>query len=633
MKLPAFICSMLMLSSVTGLVAADIYVAVDGSDSNIGSKKAPLRTIQAAADKAQPGDVVLVGPGIYRERVSPPQGGLPDNPIIFRSLERYQAVIKGSDLWSPAWKKEGGRVWSGFLESSLFTDLSHTDGANPFDIPFSVTPRGREGRPESRRGNPKADPNLVYNLGQVFVDGDMYMQAPLKSEMEAEPGTWFYDSAGKTLYINFFKDGPGEHVVEITTRRRIFAPHERGLGFIEVDGFVMEHCGNQYPFSFAEQDRPECQQAGALGTRSGHDWVIRNNIVRRSSGIGIDLGEEGFWGADLEKAAKRRSGVVGSHTVENNYIIDNGASGIAAYNANHLTIRGNVLIGNNAWGFSGPGRTESSGIKLTTSEHAIIEHNYIAENIGRSGISFDGGAGLDARIVRNVVVGHEVGAEFVGGVAKDALVAANVFIENKTSVSIREAGGLTVMNNMFLGSDGYSIKATVDSKREGKWSASNLAFYNNVMKGRGIYVEITTPDSYRSEGRAFDYNVYDATPKDLRWRLAGGSADLAFSNWTDAWKKMNRGVDAEQRSVAIKGILYVYDPAKTRLTVLMPLDPVAVGAYRDKRLLTDFFGATIGTDGGLRTGPFKQLQMGRNEIVIWAGIPIPPKQSPWARAQ
>ena len=44
-------------------------------NSNPGSKSAPLRTIQRAADLARPGDVITVHEGIYRERVNPPRGG------------------------------------------------------------------------------------------------------------------------------------------------------------------------------------------------------------------------------------------------------------------------------------------------------------------------------------------------------------------------------------------------------------------------------------------------------------------------------------------------------------------------------------------------------------------------------
>jgi len=51
--------------------AHEYHVAASGKDTQEGSAASPLRTIQAAAEKAQPGDRVIVHAGIYRERVDP----------------------------------------------------------------------------------------------------------------------------------------------------------------------------------------------------------------------------------------------------------------------------------------------------------------------------------------------------------------------------------------------------------------------------------------------------------------------------------------------------------------------------------------------------------------------------------
>ena len=48
--------------------------AANASDENPGTEASPLKTIQAGADRAQPGDTVLVRAGIYREEVIPPRG-------------------------------------------------------------------------------------------------------------------------------------------------------------------------------------------------------------------------------------------------------------------------------------------------------------------------------------------------------------------------------------------------------------------------------------------------------------------------------------------------------------------------------------------------------------------------------
>jgi hypothetical protein len=72
--------------------------ATNASDDNPGTDASPLKTIQAAADKAQPGDTVLVKAGIYREKVVPPRGGeSADKPIVYKAAEGHAVSIRGSE--------------------------------------------------------------------------------------------------------------------------------------------------------------------------------------------------------------------------------------------------------------------------------------------------------------------------------------------------------------------------------------------------------------------------------------------------------------------------------------------------------------------------------------------------------
>ena len=71
-----------MLCLLAGLahmgVAKEFHVSIKGNDANEGSRGKPFRTISAAARVAQPGDVITVHEGTYRERINPPRGGESD---------------------------------------------------------------------------------------------------------------------------------------------------------------------------------------------------------------------------------------------------------------------------------------------------------------------------------------------------------------------------------------------------------------------------------------------------------------------------------------------------------------------------------------------------------------------------
>ena len=99
---------------------AEFHVALQGHDTNAGTKKAPLRTIQHAADLAQPGDVITVHEGVYRERINPPRGGASDQQrIVYQAARGERVEIKGSEVVT-GWTKVQDDVWKVTLPNSFF---------------------------------------------------------------------------------------------------------------------------------------------------------------------------------------------------------------------------------------------------------------------------------------------------------------------------------------------------------------------------------------------------------------------------------------------------------------------------------------------------------------------------------
>ena len=69
---------LLLALTTCAATAREFHVSVNGSDQNDGASSKPFKTISAAAQVAQPGDVITVHEGVYRERVNPPRGGESD---------------------------------------------------------------------------------------------------------------------------------------------------------------------------------------------------------------------------------------------------------------------------------------------------------------------------------------------------------------------------------------------------------------------------------------------------------------------------------------------------------------------------------------------------------------------------
>ena len=115
----------LMTLMVSGYaLATEYHVSVDGSEGNSGSVSSPFKTISAAANIAQPGDMIIVHEGMYRERINPPRGGMSDDKrIVYQAADGEEVVIKGSEIIK-GWEKVGKDTWKVTIDNSFFGDFN-----------------------------------------------------------------------------------------------------------------------------------------------------------------------------------------------------------------------------------------------------------------------------------------------------------------------------------------------------------------------------------------------------------------------------------------------------------------------------------------------------------------------------
>src|SRR5690242_12810626 len=103
----ALLLCLLTVAFASTALAREWFVQQAGpaaSDTADGSADHPLRTINATAQLAQPGDVITVGPGVYHEWVSPARGGDATAPIRYRSVPQHAAIVRGTDVFDATWQ-------------------------------------------------------------------------------------------------------------------------------------------------------------------------------------------------------------------------------------------------------------------------------------------------------------------------------------------------------------------------------------------------------------------------------------------------------------------------------------------------------------------------------------------------
>ncbi|MCX5674753.1 MAG: right-handed parallel beta-helix repeat-containing protein [Planctomycetota bacterium] len=420
--------------------AAEFHVAPSGKDSSAGSQAAPLRTIQRAADLAQPGDVVTVHEGVYRERVAPPRGGESDaKRIVYQAAPGEKVEIKGSEVVKN-WAKIQDDVWKVTIPNSFFgrfnpySDLIHGDW---------FSPKGRQ-----------------HHTGAVYLSGEWLTEAAKQDEVLKPVGAtplWFgeVDKENTTIWAQFKGVNPNEQLVEMNVRRTVFYPEKPGMNYITVRGFALRHAATPWA-------PPTAEQVGLIGTHWSKGWIIENNVVSHSVCSGIALGKHGDqWD---NTSANSAEGYV--KTIERAH-----AHALAWTKEN---IGGHVVRNNTISHCEQAGIVGSLGCSFSTVTGNTIHDIHVRRlftGAEMAGIKFH--AAIDVEISRNHIYRTCRGL-WLDWMAQGTRVTANLFHDNQSEDLFVEVdhGPFLVDNNIFL-----SPTTLLDMSEGG-------AYAHNLMAGR-----------------------------------------------------------------------------------------------------------------------------------------------------
>lgn len=471
------------------------YVDAKAFRNGDGSKERPFKWINDAARVAQPGDEVLVAPGIYREYVNPIHPGTEEQRITYRSLTPKGAHITGAEELT-GWTHYQGDVWTARVANSLFGDYNPYTTFVCGDWYFAPTVR--------HTGSVYLNDRMLYET--VTLEECLRGEAdPCSWDAEASTYKWYTRQEGDdtVLFVNLHGLNPNQQHMEINVRRNVFMPDKNGVGYITVSGFVMSKAATTWAPPAAYQD-------GLMGPHWSKGWIIEDCEIYNSKCCGISLGkyldpENDMYfytkhvksPTQMERDAVCRGQYhgwlkeqVGGHIVRRCEVHHCEQTGIVGRMGAVFSIIEDCHI-HHICNSQQLGGAETAGIKLHAAIDVIVRRNHIHHCI--MGVWFDWQA-QGARITENLMHDNHPpkGAEHAQG----AMFSQDVFIEvghgptlidnnillSRQSVCM-PSEGIACVHNLMLGAFtliNAGVDSIVNGQREPRYTPYHIRHRTEV---------------------------------------------------------------------------------------------------------------------------------------------------------
>ena len=521
------------------------YVDINVLNSGDGTKDRPFKHIQEAADIANPGDDVLVAPGVYREYVSPRNKGKQDARITYKSIKPLAAIITGAEIVNN-WEHYKDNVYLAKVNNSLFGDFN----------PFTTYVYGDwyfAGKTK-HTGAVYLNDKMMYEASSLeeCLKGEMYKYS---WEKEASCLKWYAIQDGEytLIYANFKGKDPNKEKVEINVREQCFVPEKTNIDYITVSGFTITKAATNWA-------PPAAYQNCMIGPHWSKGWIIEDCDISNSKCSGIGLGkyldpENNHYftykhvksPTQMERDAVCRGQYhgwlkenIGSHIIRRNNIHHCEQGGIigrmgcvfSIIEDNHIHHINNMCE---------LGGAEISGIKLHAAIDVVIRRNHIHHST--MGIWTDWEA-QGTRISQNLLHDNqrpEDVEQLKGGMmSQDIFVEVShgpTLIDNNillSDVSLRMATqGIAMVHNLICGaftSVGSGTDMIVDGTLRQRYTPYHIPhrtevmgfmtilhgdnrFYNNIFVQRWPNIDkkirSDSEDVYFYENRQVGTNVFD----------------------------------------------------------------------------------------------------------------------------
>ncbi len=412
------------------------------SDNAPGTAERPWKTIARAAEQVNPGDLVVIRGGIYRERVVMRSGGTAQAPIRFEAAPGEQVVLTGADRVD-GWRKTG-------------------DAAPIYSMAW---PHRFIGWNPSMTHPDDEYHRVIGRCEQVAVDG--YLLRQVLSAAQLAPGAFFVDVTNKTLLAwDTGSRDLNKTPVEASVRQEI----------LRVEGDHVQLRGLRFRYA------ANMAQHGAVVLAGSHDTMEDCLVDRMNASGATFLGED---------PAVRRC-----------VFRDNGQIGFGANRAHRLLFTDCLVENNNTKGFDRG--WEAGGDKLVLCRDAVLELSRFVRNRG-NGIWFDIG-NTNCTVRQCLIAENEDAGIFYeisfGLHAEDNVIVANGFAPTsgawgaQAGISLSSSPGCTVERNLIIGNrEGFNFREqtrttpTIEDRAERPvWNHDQLIRHNLILFNRDAQV-------------------------------------------------------------------------------------------------------------------------------------------------
>ena len=312
----------------------DLYVSPSGKSGASGAKNNPLRYIQEALDRATPGTTVHLAPGVYRERVRFPEGGVAHFPVTLEG--EPGAVIDASDPLSLEWQPAsdiGPGVYKAPLASPVITVTVEDKIVTILDE-RRVDPENVK-KVLARGKNPKAlgvVPENIYTPDWAWPI--IFQKGIGPSGWEGVKALVMYSHKRKELILRL-RDNRDPRTLKITMAPRLPAVTIKGVDRCVLrgvtirygwQGVLVEHSVG----STVEDCRIEITDHGILLGEGADRCTVRFNEISQDPYAGASPSLAGAWdnwlavkeGGFYDRVGIEIHATAGGHAIHDNYIHD-----------------------------------------------------------------------------------------------------------------------------------------------------------------------------------------------------------------------------------------------------------------------------------------------------------------------